>query len=57
MREISLLKQLAGMPYFVKMLDVIKDEDHPDRTISTIFEYCPLSLANFFSKRKQTIPV
>jgi serine/threonine protein kinase len=39
MREISLLKSLGDYPYFVRILDVIKDETHKDKIIYCIFEY------------------
>ena len=51
MREISILKSLSDQPYFVKILDVIKDDTHKDKLIHCIFEYCPTTLGKFFSKQ------
>jgi hypothetical protein len=44
MREISLLKGLTNYAHFVKMLDVIRDNDHVDKIIHCVFEYCPQTL-------------
>lgn len=52
MREISLLKSLGDYPYFVRILDVIKDESHKDKIIYCIFEYLQSTLAKFFKSRK-----
>lgn len=60
MREISLLKGLTGYPQFVRMLDVIKDDNHKDKLIHCVFEYCPSTLGKFFAKQKhagQRIPL
>jgi serine/threonine protein kinase len=51
MREISLLKSLSDQPYFVKILDVIKDDSHKDKLIYCIFEYCSSTLGKFFAKQ------
>lgn len=50
MREISLLKSLSDEPYFVKILDVIKDDGHKEKLIYCIFEYCSSVLSKFFMK-------
>jgi serine/threonine protein kinase len=57
MREISILKSLKDEPYFVKILDVIKDEHHKEKLIYCIFEYCPSTLAKFFTKQKDIPPL
>ena len=57
MREISLLKSLSDQPFFVKILDVIKDDTHKDKIIYCIFEYCPSTLSKFFSKEKSPVPL
>jgi serine/threonine protein kinase len=57
MREISLLKSLSDEPYFVKILDVIKDDSHKDKLIYCIFEYCSSTLAKFFFKQSKPIPL
>jgi serine/threonine protein kinase len=55
MREISILKSLSDEPYFVKILDVIKDESHKDKIIFCIFEYCNSTLGKFFMKQQKSI--
>ncbi len=55
MREISILKSLSDEPYFVKILDVIKDESHKDKIIYCIFEYCNSTLGKFFMKQQKCI--
>jgi serine/threonine protein kinase len=55
MREISILKSLGDQPYFVKILDVIKDESHKDKIIYCIFEYCASTLGKFFMKQQKTV--
>jgi serine/threonine protein kinase len=55
MREISILKSLSDQPYFVKILDVIKDESHKDKIIYCIFEYCSSTLGKFFMKQQKAI--
>ena len=57
MREISILKSLNDEPYFVKILDVIKDDNHKEKLIYCIFEYCTSTLARFFSKQKDIPPL
>ena len=57
MREISILKSLSDQPYFVKILDVIKDEAHKDKIIYCIFEYCSSTLGKFFMKQQKAIPL
>lgn len=57
MREISILKSLSDEPYFVKILDVIKDESHKDKIIYCIFEYCNSTLGKFFMKQQKSIPL
>jgi len=52
MREISLLKSLSSYPQFVKMLDVIKDDNHKDKIIHCVFEYCLTTLGKFLAKQK-----
>lgn len=55
MREISILKSLGDQPYFVKILDVIKDDNHKDKLIYCIFEYCCSTLGKFFLKQQKTV--
>lgn len=57
MREISLLKSLSDYPQFVKILDVIKDDNHKDKIIYCIFEYCSSTLGKFFMKQQKPIPL
>jgi len=57
MREISILKSLSDEPYFVKILDVIKDDSHKDKIIYCIFEYCNSTLGKFFMKQQKTVPL
>lgn len=57
MREISLLKSLGDEPYFVKILDVIKDDNHKDKIIYCIFEYCRTTLGKFFMKQQRVPPL
>jgi hypothetical protein len=57
MREISLLKSLRDYPQFVKILDVIKDDDHPDKIIHCIFEYCSSTLGKFLMKQQKPLPI
>ena len=40
MREISLLKQLQGYPNFVRLLDVLEENDGQKNHIHCVFEYC-----------------
>lgn len=57
MREISILKSLSDEPYFVKILDVIKDDSHKDKIIYCIFEYCNSTLGKFFMKQQKSVPL
>lgn len=52
MREISLLKSLSEYPQFVRILDVIKDDNHKDKIIHCVFEYCQTTLGKFVAKQK-----
>ena len=45
-----MLKSLSDQPYFVKILDVIKDDISVDKTIYCIFEYLNSTLGKFFMK-------
>ena len=40
MREISLLKQLTDYSNFVKLLDVLEENDKDKNTIHCVFEFC-----------------
>lgn len=55
MREISLLRSLSDQPYFVKILDVIKDNNSKDKIIYCIFEYCDSTLGKFFAKQAKPV--
>lgn len=45
MREISLLQELKKFTHVIKLLDVIKEEDHPKKLMHCVFEYCPTTLS------------
>lgn len=50
MREIALLKNLGQYPNFVKMFDVIIEQDSRPKSIHCIFEFCDSTLLKFLAK-------
>ena len=55
MREISLLKQLTGYPNFVRLLDVLEEQDGQKNHIHCVFEYCDATLFKRLSKRSRPL--
>ena len=39
------MKGLSSYAHFVKILDVIRQEELPEKPIHCVFEYCPQTLA------------
>lgn len=57
MREISLLKQLSGQGYasFVRLLDVLEENDGKRNQIHCVFEYCETTLFAKLAKRSKPL--
>lgn len=56
MREISLLSQLREYPNFVKLLDVIEEQNNDKNQIHCVFEYCETTLFANLQKRRKALP-
>jgi len=56
MREISLLRQLVHHDQFVKLLDILEDDQGATKNIHCIFEFCEKVLANELNKRTKPLP-
>lgn len=56
MREISLLRQLVHHDQFVKLLDILEDDQGTSKSIHCIFEFCEKVLANELNKRNCPLP-
>lgn len=56
MREISLLRQLVHHDQFVKLLDILEDDQGTSKSIHCIFEFCEKVLANELNKRTCPLP-
>jgi len=52
LREISILKGLSSYAHFVKILDVIRQEELPEKPIHCVFEYCPQTLARLIEAQR-----
>lgn len=58
MREISLLRQLVNYEQFVRLLDILEDDQNATtKNIHCIFEYCEKVLANELNKREKALPI
>jgi serine/threonine protein kinase len=55
MREISLLRQLVNHEQFVRLLDILEDDQGPTKNIHCIFEFCEKVLANELNKRDRAL--
>ena len=55
MREISLLKQLTSYPNFVKLLDVLEENDGEKNNIHCVFEFCDSTLFKKLAKRSKPL--
>jgi serine/threonine protein kinase len=56
MREISLLRQLVNHEQFVRLLDILEDDQGTTKNIHCIFEFCEKVLANELNKRDKALP-
>ncbi len=56
MREISLLRQLVNYDQFVRLLDILEDDQGTTKNIHCIFEYCEKVLASELNKRDRALP-
>lgn len=56
MREISLLRQLINHEQFVRLLDILEDDQGQTKNIHCIFEFCDKVLANELNKRDRALP-
>ena len=56
MREISLLRQLVEYPQFVRLLDILEEENSECKKIHCIFEFCDKVLSNELTKRTEALP-
>jgi serine/threonine protein kinase len=56
MREISLLRQLVNHEQFVRLLDILEDDQGTIKNIHCIFEFCEKVLANELNKRDKALP-
>lgn len=56
MREISLLRQLVNHEQFVRLLDILEDDQGTTKNIHCIFEFCEKVLANELNKRDRALP-
>ena len=52
MREISLLRQLVNYDEFVRLLDILEEEENGQKKIHCIFEFCDKVLSNELNKRQ-----
>ena len=57
MREISLLRQLVNYEQFVRLLDIIEEENSGSKKIHCIFEFCDKVLSNELANRKKAAPI
>jgi serine/threonine protein kinase len=55
MREISLLRQLVNHEQFVRLLDILEDDQGTTKNIHCIFEFCEKVLANELNKRDKAL--
>ena len=55
MREISLLRQLVNYPQFVRLLDILEEQNHQNKIIHCIFEFCEKVLSNELNRRQGPI--
>ena len=57
MREISLLRQLVNYEQFVRLLDIVEDENSDTKKIHCIFEFCDKVLSNELNNRRGPLPI
>lgn len=57
MREISLLRQLVNYEQFVRLLDIIEDENSGSKKVYCIFEFCDKVLSAELAGRKRVAPI
>ena len=57
MREVSLLRQLVNYDAFVRLLDIIEEENSGEKKIHCIFEFCDKVLSTELNNRKRAMPL
>ena len=57
MREISLLRQLVAYEQFVRLLDVLEEDNSGKKVVHCVFEFCERVLANELAHRRQRVPL
>lgn len=57
MREISLLRQLVDYEQFVRLLDVLEEEQSGTKKVHCVFEFCDKVLSNELANRKRPAPL
>ena len=57
MREISLLRQLVNYEQFVRLLDILEEENSGSKKVHCIFEFCDKVLSNELANRNKPAPI